>query len=34
MKKRQIVRDECFEQCMDNNASKIVNYNLLPKVNK
>ena len=32
--KRQIIRDECFEQCMDNNASKIVNYKLLPRVNK
>ena len=32
--KRQIIRDECFEQCMDNNALKIVNYNLLPRVNK
>ena len=32
--KRQIILDECFEQCTDNNASKIVNYNLLPRVNK
>ena len=32
--KRQFVRDECFEQCMDNNASKIIDYNLLPRVNK
>ena len=33
-KKRQIVRDDCFEQYLDNNASKIVDYNLLPRVNK
>ena len=33
-RKIQIIRDECFEQCMDNNASKIVIYNLLPRVNK
>ena len=32
--KRQTVRDECFEQCMNNNASKIADYNLLPRVNK
>ena len=32
--KRQIVRNDCFEQCMDNNASTIVDYNLLPRVNK
>ena len=32
-KKRQNVRDECFEHCMDNNE-KIVNYNLLLSVNK
>ena len=32
--KIQTVQDECFEQCMNNNASKIVNYNLLPRVNK
>ena len=32
--KRQTIRDECFEQCMNNNASKIADYNLLPRVNK
>ena len=32
--KRQLVRDECCEQCMDSNASKIIDYNLLPRVNK
>ena len=32
--KRQTVRDEYFEQCMNNNASKIVDYNSLPRVNK
>ena len=32
--KRQNVRDDCLEQCMDNNATKIVNYNLLSRVNK
>ena len=32
--KRQTIRDEYFEQCMNNNASKIADYNLLPRVNK
>ena len=32
--KRENVRDECFEKCMDNNETKIVNYNLLLQVNK
>ena len=32
--KRQMVRDECFEQCMNNNASKMTDYNLVPRVNK
>ena len=26
--KRQSVQDECFEKFMDNNETKIVNYNL------
>ena len=33
-RKRQNVRDECFDNFMDNNETKIVNYNLLPRVNK
>ena len=32
--KRQIIRDECFKQCMNNNASKILNYNLLLRLSK
>ena len=31
--KRQNVRDECFEQCMDNNETEIENYGLRPRVN-
>ena len=33
-KKYRNVRDECCENCMDNNETKIVNYNLLPRLNK
>ena len=31
--KRQNVRDEFFEQCMDNNETEIENYSLRPRVN-
>ena len=32
--KKQNVRDDFFEKCMDNNETKITNYNSIPRVNK